>query len=41
MSGPWAETLRRLGESAGTGLDVSQFQNDLRRVLTVSFYIDY
>ncbi|KAL9699602.1 hypothetical protein quinque_003043 [Culex quinquefasciatus] len=29
------ETLRRLGESAGTGIDVTALHNDLRRVLTV------
>ncbi|XP_058840864.1 TWiK family of potassium channels protein 7 isoform X2 [Topomyia yanbarensis] len=35
LSGPLADTLRRLGESAGTGIDVTALQNDLRRVLTV------
>uniref|UniRef100_A0A1S4GN85 Potassium channel domain-containing protein n=2 Tax=Anopheles gambiae TaxID=7165 RepID=A0A1S4GN85_ANOGA len=35
LSGPLAETLRRLGESAGTGIDVTALHNDLRRVLTV------
>ncbi|XP_055683012.1 potassium channel subfamily K member 15 [Lutzomyia longipalpis] len=37
LSGPLAETLRRLGASGGaSGLDVSALQNDLKRVLTVS-----
>jgi len=31
LSGPMAETLRRLGETAGTGLDYSTLQ----KVLTV------
>uniref|UniRef100_A0A182PUM2 Potassium channel domain-containing protein n=1 Tax=Anopheles epiroticus TaxID=199890 RepID=A0A182PUM2_9DIPT len=35
LSGPLADTLRRLGESAGTGIDVTALHNDLRRVLTV------
>ncbi|ETN64032.1 hypothetical protein AND_004228 [Anopheles darlingi] len=35
LSGPLADTLRRLGESAGTGIDVAALHNDLRRVLTV------
>ncbi|XP_055524132.1 TWiK family of potassium channels protein 7 [Wyeomyia smithii] len=35
LSGPLADTLRRLGESAGTGIDVTALQNDLRRVLTI------
>jgi potassium channel subfamily K, invertebrate len=35
LSGPLADTLRRLGESAG-GIDVSALQQDLRRVLMVS-----
>ncbi|XP_065086098.1 TWiK family of potassium channels protein 7, partial [Ochlerotatus camptorhynchus] len=35
LSGPLAETLRRLGESAGTGIDVTALHNDLRRVLTI------
>lgn len=32
LSGPMAETLRRLGETAGTGLDYTTLQ----KVLTVS-----
>lgn len=36
LSGPLADTLRRLGESAGgRGLDIAAFQQDLRKVLTV------
>ena len=35
LTGPLAETLRRLGESAGTGIDVTALHNDLRRVLTI------
>lgn len=36
MSGPLADTLRRLRENAGgAGVDVSALQNDLRRVLTI------
>lgn len=35
LSGPLADTLRRLGESAHGGIDVTALQNDLRRVLTV------
>ncbi|XP_026491664.1 TWiK family of potassium channels protein 7 [Vanessa tameamea] len=34
LSGPLADTLRRLGD-AGRGVDVSAFHNDLRKVLTV------
>ncbi|XP_041973173.1 TWiK family of potassium channels protein 7 isoform X1 [Aricia agestis] len=34
LSGPLADTLRRLGD-AGRGVDVSALQNDLRKVLTV------
>ncbi|GAB0093381.1 TWiK family of potassium channels protein 7 [Sergentomyia squamirostris] len=37
LSGPLADTLRRLGASGGAGgIDVSALQNDLKRVLTVS-----
>jgi potassium channel subfamily K, invertebrate len=37
LSGPLADTLRRLGESAGgVSVDVSALQQDLRRVLMVS-----
>lgn len=35
LSGPFADTLRRLGESAGGTIDVAALQNDLRRALTV------
>ncbi|KAF2894141.1 hypothetical protein ILUMI_12033 [Ignelater luminosus] len=35
MSGPLAESLRRIADNA-PGLDVTAFQNDLRKVLTVS-----
>lgn len=34
LSGPLAETLKRLGD-AGRGVDVSALHNDLRKVLTV------
>lgn len=34
MSGPFADSLRKMADSA-PGLDVSAFQNDLRKVLTV------
>lgn len=34
MSGPLAESLRRIADNA-PGLDVTAFQNDLRKVLTV------
>lgn len=34
LSGPLADTLRRLGD-AGRGVDVSALHNDLRKVLTV------
>lgn len=34
LSGPFAENLRKLAESA-PGLDVTAFQQDLRKVLTV------
>lgn len=38
LSGPLADTLRRLGASGGAGgIDVSALQNDLKRVLTVSY----
>ncbi|XP_059617700.1 TWiK family of potassium channels protein 7 [Phlebotomus argentipes] len=37
LSGPLADTLRRLGAGGGAGgIDVSALQNDLKRVLTVS-----
>lgn len=35
LSGPMAEAFRRMGESAG-GVDMSAFQNDLKKVLTVA-----
>lgn len=35
LSGPFADTLRRLGESAGGTIDVNAFQMDLRRALTM------
>lgn len=34
LSGPLADTLRRLGD-AGRGVDVSSLHSDLRKVLTV------
>lgn len=34
LSGPLADTLRRLGD-AGRGVDVSALHSDLRKVLTV------
>lgn len=34
LSGPLADTLRRLGD-AGRGVDVSALHNDLRKVLTI------
>lgn len=34
LSGPFAENLRKLAENA-PGLDVTAFQHDLRKVLTV------
>ncbi|XP_063706471.1 TWiK family of potassium channels protein 7 [Culicoides brevitarsis] len=36
LSGPFADTLRRLGESAGGTIDVNAFQMDLRRALTMN-----
>lgn len=36
LSGPFADTLRRMQLSGGAGMDMSALQNDLRRVLTVS-----
>lgn len=35
LTGPLAESLRRLGEHAGTGIDVTMLQNDLKKMLTV------
>lgn len=36
LSGPLADTLKKLGDAAGGGLaDVNALQQDLRRVLTV------
>lgn len=37
LSGPLAETLRRIGDAAGGGIaaDVNALQQDLRKVLTV------
>lgn len=38
LTGPLADTLKRFGESAGTGIDVSMLQNDLKKILTVVIY---
>lgn len=35
LSGPFALTLKRLGESAGGTIDVAALQMDLRRALTM------
>lgn len=35
LSGPLAESLKRFGECAGTGLDVALLQSDLKKMLTL------
>lgn len=35
LTGPLAETIKRMGENAGTGLDVTTIQKDLRKIMTV------
>ncbi|KAK6620151.1 hypothetical protein RUM44_006551 [Polyplax serrata] len=35
LSGPLGDMLKRMGEGAGTGLDMATFQTDLKKILTV------
>lgn len=35
LTGPLAETLKRMGENTGAGIDITMFQNDLKKILTV------